>query len=105
MAIFVSHSVNDVESPVFGLLRGDLERMRYSVWFDQKLIGGQSWWDEILDQIRRCDLLVFAFSRHAIKSEACLAELGYALALHRPVLPVKLAELSDWEIPQSIARV
>jgi hypothetical protein len=87
MAIFITYARKDragVEA-----LRQDLERSHNAVWMDNELTGGQSWWDAILGQIRACDLYVFALSPESLKSRACVSELDYALAVGRPLLPVR----------------
>jgi hypothetical protein len=105
MAVFISHSKKDSESPEFISLIHDLERMKFSVWVDKSLEGGEPWWKEILDQIRRCDVFLVVLSMASLKSEACRAELRYALATNRSVLPVKLIDLPEWELPESLARL
>jgi TIR domain len=86
MPLFVSYARGD--AAVVAELYRDLEQVHSPVWMDTRLSGGQSWWDTILEQIRSCDLFVVAVSPDSIRSEACAAELDYALALHRPLLPV-----------------
>ena len=86
MSIFISYARGD--AAVVAELYRDLEQVHSPVWMDTRLSGGQAWWDTILDQIRHCDLFVVAVSPDSIRSEACAAELHYALALGRPLLPV-----------------
>ena len=74
------------------------------MWQDQQIIGGQTWWDHILDQIRRCDVFVAALSRAALDSLACRREWEYAAALGKPVLPVLVAEnVSTAQLPPVLA--
>ncbi len=63
----------------------------YAPWFDHRLRGGQPWWDQILEEIRACHVFVFAISPRSAESVPCHFELGYALDVRRPILPV-LAE-------------
>jgi hypothetical protein len=42
----------------------------HDVWFDQHLTGGQQWWNNILSEIRKCEIFV-----------AVLPELEYQLDL------------------------
>ncbi len=72
-------------------LADDMEALGHNVWFDQDLSGGRAWWDQILAQIRDCDLLVFALSSEALTSTACAREWGYAADLGKPILPVLAA--------------
>jgi hypothetical protein len=104
VSIFVSHSRKDTSLPEFEFLLRDLELMRRQVWLDQRLTGGQAWWDEILLQIRSCDLFIIALTRRSLKSQACRRELSYARDLGRPILPLRLADLSDWQLPEVLSR-
>ena len=73
-------------------LAEDIERLGYATWFDQDLKGGRAWWDQILTQIRDCELFVLALSPGSLDSEACGRECGYAEALGKPILPIMLAD-------------
>jgi hypothetical protein len=84
-------------------LRRDLEQSGNSVWTDSQLTGGQSWWDVILDQIRQCDLFVFALSPDSLSSRICTMELEYALGLDRPLLPVMIRDVPLTLVPLAIA--
>jgi len=88
MRLFVSYSSKDSTS-VKSLIR-DLESARHAVWADEELTGGDSWWREILQQIRQCDVFVLALSNNSLRSKPCMAELGYAEALGLPVVPVQI---------------
>ena len=87
---FVSYSHVDAE--IVGRLERDLEGLGWTAWCDRELSGGQRWWDGILDNIRQCDVFVFAMSTSSLRSAACQRELEYAGALGKPVLPVLVGE-------------
>ena len=93
MTVFLSYAHQDLT--LAASLRQDLEDMGQSVWIDESLHGGQIWWDEIVHQVRECNLFVLAVSVHSLGSEACLAEWQYAVGLSRPFLPVRVDE-TDW---------
>jgi hypothetical protein len=86
VTVFISYSRLSVEYA--RTLADDLASLDVEVWYDQKLTGGQEWWDKILEQVRGRNVFVFVVSATALKSEACQSELGYALALGKAVLPV-----------------
>jgi hypothetical protein len=88
MRIFVSYSSQN--RPAVKSLVADLVSLDHDVWFDQELSGGQVWWDTILDQIRTCELFVFALTGLSIKSEPCRLEYTYAYELSKPIIPVLL---------------
>ena len=103
MTIFISYARKDAQ-PV-ATLRAELDNLRGGVWIDQRLAGGQDWWSTILAAIRDADLFVFAVSRAALASEACLSELDYAMRAHRPVLPVAVADFDPAILPDQLQRL
>jgi Tol biopolymer transport system component len=102
MRIFISYARQD--QAAVEALNADLERARVQVWMDEELIGGESWWDTILEQIRSCDLYIFALSPNSLRSRACKAELDYAIALSRPLLPVLMQDVAIQLAHPAIAR-
>jgi len=69
-----------------------LQAIGVNTWHDQTLTGGQRWWDNILSNIRDCDLFIFALSPESWESEACRSELAYVVALGKPILPVLVSD-------------
>jgi len=88
MRLFASYSRHDAASAV-GLIR-DLEHAHLSVWHDSELRGGDRWWQEILQQIRESDILLFLLSDNSLQSKPCQAELSYAQALGIPIVPIQI---------------
>ena len=102
MRIFISYARQD--QAAVEALNADLERARVHVWMDQELTGGEAWWDTILEQIRACDLYIFALSPNSLRSRACKAELDYAIALSRPLVPVLVRDVAIQLAHPAIAR-
>lgn len=94
MRLFVSYSSKDSTS-VKTLIRDLEEAARHAIWADQELTGGEIWWQEILQQIRQCDVFVLALSNNSLRSKPCLAELSYAQALGLPVVPVQIGPVDS----------
>jgi hypothetical protein len=90
MTLFISYASQD--SSAVNALATALRYGQQQVWFDQELGGGDSWWHKILEQIRSCDVFIVALSNNWLESKPCQAELRYALALDRPILPVRIGE-------------
>ncbi len=92
MNIFISYSSKDRDTII--LLADDLELMDHVVWFDRELAnrGGHEWWKEILPEIEACDCFLYALSVHSRpdRSEPCKREHGYARALGKPILAIRL---------------
>jgi TIR domain/SIR2-like domain len=101
--LFISYARDDATA--VNDLHGDLARANHLVWFDRKLEGGQRWWDEILKQILACELFVFVLSPEALQSKACDAELKYATALERPILPVLVGSVNMDLVPEPIGQL
>lgn len=96
MAAFISYSSRD-RALVEGLLKA-MRRAHLPVWLDEELTGGESWWREILTQIRDCEVFIVALSKNLLDSKACQAELRYAQALGKPVLPVQVGPMDTLRI-------
>jgi TIR domain len=88
--VFVSYSRNNLD--VVNQLVQDMHAVGVQAWHDQTLTGGQRWWDNILANIRECDVFVFALSPESWESEACRSELAYVGHFGKPVLPVLVAD-------------
>ena len=88
--VFVSYSRTNLD--VITQLVEDLQAVGVNTWHDQTLTGGQRWWDNILANIRDCDVFIFALSPESWESEACRSELAYVVALGKPILPVLVSD-------------
>jgi hypothetical protein len=93
VGLFVSYSSQD--RSLIEPLATALRRARQQVWFDEDLGGGEAWWNEILQQIRSCEVFVVALSNHSLESKPCAAEWHYAQALDRPILPVRVGPVDS----------
>jgi hypothetical protein len=89
-SVFISYSSKSKD--LVSGLADDLEMAGNQIWFDHKLTGGQAWWDQILEQIRQCDLFVFALTPQALDSHPCKLEYTYAHSLNKAILPVLLTD-------------
>ena len=84
----------------------DLSALGCDVWYDQGMIGGQGWWDQILDEIRQRDVFAFAIAPDSLESVACNAERAYASALNKIILPLLISEGVNVELlPRELARI
>jgi hypothetical protein len=100
-SIFLSYARHDQEK-ARQIVEG-LRMLDHGVWFDEGLVGGQEWWDEILERIRDCDIFIQAVSESAMKSAACQSERKYAAALRKKVIPVTLERLPGALLPGDLA--
>lgn len=92
MKIFVSYSSKN-RTAIQSLIE-DLEGLDHDVWFDQELAGGQKWWDTILENIRTCDIFLFAMTQDWVASRACELESDYAIRLQKICLPLLLDDVN-----------
>ena len=93
MSIFLSYARKDEE--VVKVLVQGLEAVRQEVWVDHDLTGGDAWWEAILDNIQSATVFVLALSDASGQSKPCIAELEYAKALRRPVVPVQVGPVTS----------
>ncbi len=101
---FISHSSKNVAR--VRNLAADIESLGHEVWYDQKLTGGRRWWEQILSELRACDVFVFALSAEAVDSRACVSELEYAEALGKQILPVVIErDFSENLLPPLLGEV
>src|SRR5258708_22723854 len=66
MIIFISYSSKNRE--LVDQLADKLSEMGYTVLYDQKILAGQAWWDKILEDIRTCDVFIYALSPEYVDS-------------------------------------
>lgn len=86
MKAFLGYSRSDASVAAF--VAEDLRQLGHTVWYDREVLGGQTWWSAILQQIRECDFYVFILTRASLDSQACRYEYTYAYQLQKRVLPV-----------------
>ncbi len=103
-AYFISY--NRQSEAVVKTLAADIEALGHDAWLDRELSGGQAWWGQILEQIRTCEVFVFALAPEALNSTACSREHQYAADLGKPILPVLVAEgVSTNLLPPALSAV
>jgi hypothetical protein len=88
--VFVSYSRTNLGAVTQLIKHG--KDVGIEMWYDQALTGGQRWWDNILTNIRECDIFVFALSPESWDSEACKSELDYVSQLGKPIIPVLISD-------------
>ena len=88
--LFISYSRDN--ATIVESLTADFRALGHTVWFDQQLSGGQTWWDQILDNVRSSDVFVIALGPSALESVACEREWKYAAAVEKPILPILVAD-------------
>jgi hypothetical protein len=102
--IFVSYS-RESEAAVRALA-ADVEALEHTVWFDHDLSGGKVWWEQILSEIRNCQVFMMALSPDALRSVACSSEYNYAAELGKPILPILIADgVSTNLLPPKLSQI
>lgn len=92
MKIFISyaHASKDKVLELVELLRSG----GYDPWFDRELIVGQEWKGQLEQAIQKCEIFVYVLTPETILSEWCQWELGKALELKKPIIPILLKHVS-----------
>jgi TIR domain/Protein of unknown function (DUF2510) len=101
--LFISYS--RVNKAVVEQLVHRLPSLGCQGWVDTELRGGQSWWDEILLQISKCDAFIAILSRDSLVSTACDRERNWARALGKPILPIAVEDPFGLGLPSELSRL
>jgi len=74
------------------------------IWYDDELkgMGGQKWWNRILENIRTCQIFICALSPQMLASVPCLREYDYALKLGKPILPLMVDTVEVRDLPREL---
>jgi hypothetical protein len=91
MKLFISYSRDDKQY-VYELADALKEETQHDVWIDRRLVGADRWWETILDEIEECECFIAILTPRCVTSIFCTAELDYALALGKPVLPLLMKQ-------------
>ncbi len=89
MKLFISYSRDD-KAWVYELWRNLRDRAHHDAWIDQRIIPAQDWWDSILTNIETAECVLYIMTPKSVDSIYCQAEMTYALALNKPILPLML---------------
>jgi TIR domain-containing protein len=100
MRIFISYARNDAVA--VRQLHRDIGTAGHDAWRDERLEGGQDWWQQMLERISSCALFAFAVSPDSIQSRAGGAELEHAVTLRRPILPVRVRDVDLQSAPDPL---
>lgn len=89
MKLFISYSRDD-KAWVYELWRALRDRAHHDAWIDQRIAPAQDWWATILKHIEECDCFLYVLTPKSADSIFCAAEVEYAVALNKPILPLML---------------
>jgi phosphonate transport system substrate-binding protein len=108
MRLFISYASKDRK--LVTQLHNDLSQAGHKVWYDRAPEGlrpGDDWWAEILAEIEKCDVFIFALTPASVVSKACQAEFQYALNLNKPRFSImlKTVELPSGSLLQKMHNV
>ncbi|MFN0051949.1 MAG: TIR domain-containing protein [Planctomycetales bacterium] len=90
--LFISYKTEDRE--IAHEVRARLIERKFEQPFidSESLVPGQPWEPELYRRLRFCKGLIILCSEHWLTSQFCFTELGYALALGKPVFPVQIGQ-------------
>jgi hypothetical protein len=69
-----------------------LYRAYDEVWFDEHRYGGDIWWDDLLWNLKACDIFIYLLSPQSVEATYCRAEYAEALRLRKQILPVVIRD-------------
>ncbi len=100
MKLFISYARNDLER-----VRQIVELLRaagHEPWFDEALLPGQAWQEQLAVAIRSNDAFVYLLTSDSVASEWCQWEFSTAIDLGKPIIPVQLDP--DLDLPDPLGR-
>jgi hypothetical protein len=103
MRIVVSYAREDrglVEELV-----GTLSSFGHEPWTDAGAPSGGRWWNEIIQRIQACDVLLLVMSPAYLTSKACMLERRYAMQLGRPIMPIRVFPFPVQGLPSDLVQV
>jgi len=87
--VFISYARED--ATVAQWLFQELENIGFAVYLDTRgTLAGEQFLAVITEHLRRCDAVLAIVSEHSSKSAWCQAELYYAHALRRAIMPIRI---------------
>lgn len=94
MKLFLSYARDDADF-VHKLAESLRDDAQHQVWGEGRSLSDEHWWEMTLDQIEAAECFIYVLTPRAAASTYCLAELQYALAFQKPILPLvlRLADL------------
>ncbi|MBK9124424.1 MAG: SUMF1/EgtB/PvdO family nonheme iron enzyme [Chloroflexi bacterium] len=98
--LFVSYSRDD-KHWTYEFAKALREDLTYSPFVDYRSVHvGTDWWRTICEHIESCDCVVYVMTPKSTESIYCRAEIEYAFALNKPILPLML---KDCTFPADLA--
>ncbi len=101
--VFISYARADVET-----VQGFVQRLgafSHFAFVDDQLEAGQDWWEVILENIRACRVFLCAVSPSSVRSRACKAELNYAHALGKKIVPIMVRKVRVEDAPDVLQQI
>lgn len=69
-------------------------------WYDQRLWAGEQWWQKIMEEIDKCDALLFLLSPDSLRSKWCMEEYKIAREQGKLIIPIQIEPCDA--IPQDL---
>ena len=96
--IFISYSHRNSDQAAE--IISTLNRAGFRVWYDEGLIPGREWDENIAEHISECSYLIAFISPNYIESQNCRDEISYARDLNKDRL---LVYLEETDLPAGMA--
>ncbi len=100
MKIFISYA--HVDLPRIQKLAEFLRMAGHDVWYDQRLVGGQPWRDQLRAQIKTSDRFIYALTPESVASAWCRWEFAQAVHMGKPIVPALLEACQPDNVCQAL---
>ncbi len=102
MNVMLSYRRSDQDIKELEKIAAHLRRNGIEPWIDrQSIVPGRKWRDQLLEELRDCDVCIPILSSEYLRSEHCRMEVFIARSFGRKIVPIMLndcfAELGDYE--------
>ncbi|KAB2905801.1 MAG: TIR domain-containing protein [Anaerolineae bacterium] len=101
MRLFISYARSDkfLVNQIVEILRD----AGHDPWIDSEILPGQDWQSRLLEEIKKCEIFLYAVSKRSNSSEWCQWETFTAIKLGKPLIPVLIDKSAD--PPEYLSRI
>ena len=102
-SVFISYAHDDIHR--VRTIVDTLKVFQFTPWFDDHLVVGTNWRDELAKSIQKCDVFLYALSPKSQISTYCQWEYNYAVSNHKYIVPVVIESIDFENLPDEIASI
>jgi hypothetical protein len=90
--VFISYGRKD--RPLTQLIADRFRNQGLTVWYDEHIPGGDDWYKDLINQLRRTQSILLILTPNSIDSPFVHIECGAAIALGKKVIPIMVDQVT-----------